>query len=67
MLNTPDEEDPVAKAGHLSADLIIDAKIGELRPVFVYVERRIAELEELKRAKLEDKNEALRSSFPTPA
>jgi hypothetical protein len=68
MPNTPDQElDPVVKAGHSFANAVIDAQIGEQRRVIVYSEGRIVELEELKHVELEEKNQALRSFFPTPA
>jgi hypothetical protein len=56
MPDTSDQRmDPIVKIWHLIADADIDARIRELRRVDSTVQGRIAELEELKHATLEDK------------
>jgi hypothetical protein len=59
----------MVKLGHVLADTVIDAQIGELRHFIAGSEQRIAEriaeLEELKHATLEDKRHALQPSFST--
>jgi hypothetical protein len=62
MADLADAADPIVKIGHLTADLLIDTKIAELRRLTAGLEGRIAELEELKLASLEDKTHALQSA-----
>jgi hypothetical protein len=67
MPNTPDQElDPVAKAGHsFGRTLVIDAQIGEQRPVIrVRLRDESRSLKNLKRAELEEKNRGAAVLFP---